>query len=65
MSARDKVIAFHQAMGQPILTYPQVPPGERAKLRARLVLEEAFEFVEALLHSNEDAETDLAEAKAS
>lgn len=34
-------------MDQPILPFPQVPPDERVRLRARLVIEEAIEFVEA------------------
>lgn len=38
---------FHRAMGQPILTTPQVPPEDRVRLRLRLIAEEFFELLEA------------------
>lgn len=43
------VAAFHAVMGQAIEPYPTSHPGERvARLRARLVAEEFYEFLEAL-----------------
>jgi|SRR5579872_4570001 len=45
---RDHVLAFHQATNMPILTTPQVPTSDRIRLRAKLVSEESFEFLEAL-----------------
>ena len=45
MNVRDQLIEFHTAMGQPILDHPTVPSYERIRLRAELVMEEAFEFL--------------------
>lgn len=47
-SLRGMVIDFHHAMSVPILTSPQVPPDDRVRLRARLIVEECFEFLEAV-----------------
>lgn len=43
-----QVIAFHAAIGQPINERPAIPEKDRIRLRAALVIEEAFEFLEAL-----------------
>lgn len=45
---RDQVSEFHRAFGQSIGDKPKVPDDATVKLRAKLVLEEAFEFLEAL-----------------
>jgi predicted HAD superfamily Cof-like phosphohydrolase len=44
---REQVSEFHRAFDQPVLDTPTVPPDERVRLRLRLVLEEAFELIEA------------------
>lgn len=44
---REKLIEFHRTMGVPVLSSPQIPPDERVRLRAKLIVEEALEFVEA------------------
>lgn len=44
---REQVMAFHDAMKQPILEVPAVPADERVRLRLRLVVEECFEFVDS------------------
>jgi predicted HAD superfamily Cof-like phosphohydrolase len=44
---REQVTEFHRAFHQPVLDWPQAPPDERVRLRLRLVLEEAFELLEA------------------
>lgn len=46
-SLRDQVLEFHAAMGCPTLTTPTVPPDDRVRLRARLIVEECIEFLEA------------------
>jgi predicted HAD superfamily Cof-like phosphohydrolase len=62
---RTNVLEFHKAMGQPILESPTVPPDERVRLRARLILEEAFEFLEACFQQNGERTRDMInEAKA-
>jgi predicted HAD superfamily Cof-like phosphohydrolase len=48
LTVRDQVLEFHQKIGQPIVDAPAVPSDERIRLRARLVSEEAIEFLEAL-----------------
>lgn len=39
---------FHFKAKQPILISPMVPPDERVRLRAKLIMEEAFEMVGAM-----------------
>ena len=47
---RDQVREFHVAMGVPAdATRPTVIPDERVRLRARLIAEEFFETMEAML----------------
>lgn len=46
MSIRDKLIEFHKAMDVPVLDCPQVPPDDRVRLRASLIVEETLEFLE-------------------
>ncbi len=41
------VVEFHEAFGAPIAWSPGVPPEDRRKLRCKLILEEALEFVAA------------------
>lgn len=48
MSIQKQVIEFHKAFDHPIAESPTVPSAERVRFRARLVLEEALEFIEAL-----------------
>lgn len=45
----EQVEAFHRAMGQPVLSHPQVPGENRVRLRLRLVAEEFCELLEASL----------------
>ena len=61
MTRRARLIEFHTAMGQPVLTRPQVPPVDRVKLRLRLVFEETVELIEACagVGSKLDAVRDL------
>lgn len=47
-----QVAEFHQAFDVPIVTSPQIPPADRAKLRARLVAEESAEVIEAIENGN-------------
>jgi predicted HAD superfamily Cof-like phosphohydrolase len=49
---QDRLIEFHRAIGQPILPYPQVPPDDRVRLRARLIAEEFFETMDAMYGVN-------------
>lgn len=44
---QDRLVEFHRAMNIPILPTPQVPADERVRLRARLIVEECCEFIEA------------------
>jgi predicted HAD superfamily Cof-like phosphohydrolase/predicted RNase H-like HicB family nuclease len=44
---RAQVSEFHKVFGIPTLETPTVPSAERVKLRLRLILEEAFELLEA------------------
>lgn len=41
------VTEFHKVMDIPILPHPQVPSDDRVRLRAKLILEEALEFLDA------------------
>ena len=41
------VVEFHEAFGAPVAWMPQVPPVDRRILRAKLLLEETLEFIEA------------------
>lgn len=43
------LIEFHRAMSVPILPTPQVPADDRVRLRAKLIVEECFEFLEAIV----------------
>jgi len=45
----DRVHAFHQLIGQPERETPGVPDDDTVRLRGRLVIEEPYEFVEALV----------------
>lgn len=42
------VYEFHATAGQPLLIMPTVPPEDRVRLRAKLIMEEAFETVSAM-----------------
>lgn len=44
---------FHAAMDVPVLETPQVPSDERVRLRARLIVEEVIEFLEACFGSTD------------
>lgn len=46
---REQVTEFHVAFGQDIGEKPAVPDKATVRLRAKLVAEEAFEFVQALI----------------
>lgn len=48
MTIREQVTAFHHMIGQPTLGTPQVPPDDRARMRAALVAEETFELLAAI-----------------
>jgi predicted HAD superfamily Cof-like phosphohydrolase len=43
----DQVKQFHETMGQPIGSTPQIPTDDRVRLRLRLIAEEFFEALEA------------------
>jgi len=43
------VLEFHRAMDVPVLPFPQVPPEDRVRLRLRLIAEEFFEVIDAVL----------------
>lgn len=45
----EKVKLFHVATNSPVLPRPGIPPYDRIRLRAKLVIEEALEVVGALL----------------
>lgn len=45
---RRQVEAFCRAAGHPVREYPQTPPEDETKLRTGLVMEEFFEFLQAL-----------------
>ncbi len=47
MTMIDDVKAFHEAMGVPVLTKPEVPSADRAALRLGLIAEEFCELCEA------------------
>lgn len=59
---REHVTAFHRAFGQPVLDTPQVPSDERVRLRARLIVEETLEFLEACFDTENDTRVALEEA---
>jgi predicted HAD superfamily Cof-like phosphohydrolase len=46
-SLREMVLAFHKKFDHPIGEYPKVPADDRVRFRARFMLEECFEFLEA------------------
>ena len=46
---RYQVHEFHLAMNQPVLAKPQVPSEARVRLRLRLIAEEFFELLDAVL----------------
>lgn len=60
---REQVSEFHRAFDQPVLDWPQVPPDERVRLRLRLVLEEAFELLEACVVTTRLRSVDLLREK--
>lgn len=45
---REQVSEFHRMIGQPVYATPMAPPEDRARLRAALVAEEAFELLAAI-----------------
>jgi predicted HAD superfamily Cof-like phosphohydrolase len=45
---QKQVIEFHQMFDQPIAESPILPEPDRVRFRARLILEEALEFIEAV-----------------
>jgi predicted HAD superfamily Cof-like phosphohydrolase len=49
---QEQVIEFHRVFDHPIAESPTVPPDERVRLRARLILEECLETIEALFDAN-------------
>jgi predicted HAD superfamily Cof-like phosphohydrolase len=57
VTVRDQVLEFHQKIGQPIVETPAVPNDERIRLRARLVLEESLEFLDALFDTIDSIDT--------
>jgi predicted HAD superfamily Cof-like phosphohydrolase len=46
-SLQEQVIEFHKAFDHPIVETPTIPSDNRVRFRARFILEEALEFVEA------------------
>lgn len=50
---RLQVSTFHKAGGHPIADRPTIPPEDRLRLRARLIAEECFEFLEAMFPHDE------------
>lgn len=64
MNIREMLVEFHDKMGCPVLNVPTVPNDDRVRLRARLVIEEAIEFIEACfgidpLHCRYDCRRDF------
>jgi predicted HAD superfamily Cof-like phosphohydrolase len=51
---REQVAEFHRVFGQEIRETPGIPDEATVRLRGRLVIEEAFEFVDALLEAKVD-----------
>lgn len=49
----EKVKLFHVATNSPVLPRPNIPPYDRIRLRAKLIIEEALECVGALLGHDE------------
>lgn len=60
---RYQVHDFHQAMGQPVLSAPQVPRQARIRLRLKLIAEEFFELMRAAGVETGAAEATLQEAR--
>lgn len=56
MNVNKAVTEFHCTMGVPISSKPCIPSSERVKLRARLITEEYFETMTALIGSVVDDE---------
>jgi len=48
-SQLEMVKEFHVATNSPVLPIPGVPPDDRVRLRAKLIMEEAMEVVGAML----------------
>lgn len=59
-----QVIEFHKAFEHPIAESPAAPLEERVRFRARLVLEECLEFVEACFLGTERMSARLQDARA-
>jgi predicted HAD superfamily Cof-like phosphohydrolase len=53
---RAQLIEFHTAVGQPVVTGPKVPSEGRVRLRCRLIAEEFFETLEAMIPFDGDPE---------
>jgi len=53
-SIRERVKAFHTAMGQPVLDKPTIPPVDRTRLRLNLIREEFFELLQSALFDHDD-----------
>jgi predicted HAD superfamily Cof-like phosphohydrolase len=45
---QTKLLEFHLAKGHHVASRPSIPPDSVVRLRARLIIEEAFEVLEAL-----------------
>ena len=56
MKISEQVKEFHKAMNLPIGTVPKVPSDDRVRLRLRLIMEEAFETLDAALSPGEQIE---------
>ena len=52
-SLREQLVEFHQAVSQPVVLRPAVPADDRVRLRAALIMEEAFECLAAMLYIDE------------
>lgn len=64
MSIQKQVVEFHQVLEHPILEHPTVPDDARVRFRARLVIEEAIELLEALFdESSTEGNTGLRKAR--
>lgn len=50
---REQLLAFHRAGDHPIADGPTIPPEDRVRLRASLIAEECFEFLEAVFESHQ------------
>jgi len=60
---RRQVREFHEAAGQPVLMRPQAPPEHRARLRMKLITEEYFEMLAAMLNIEHGVGEELTQAK--